>query len=103
MSLWCRRSHPVLIPAAHQAGDPSPSPITLRDRFQPYVTFKVPSSGSWHDSALAHNEISMLTESKPDYIKELQGKLSQKRLVTNPSEAVGAHGFCVPLSNETPS
>ena len=94
---------PVLIPAAHQAG-PSPSPITLPDILQPHVTFKVLSPGSWHDVDLENNEISRFPESEPDYITEFKEKLSQKRLVTKiQPEAVGAHGFCVPLSNEYPS
>ena len=89
-----------------QAGEPSPSSITVSDSLRPHVTFKVQSSGNWRDGDLVDNEISRLevTESEPEYIKKLNEKLSRTRLITDIEfEAVGAHGFCVPLSNESPS
>jgi hypothetical protein len=88
-----------------QADHSSLSPVEVKKDYQLLVTFKVQSRGNYNDSDLVNNEVTCRpgTERR-EYVKSFKGKLSQRRLVTDiDAMAVGALGFCVPLSNESPS
>jgi hypothetical protein len=57
---------------------------------------------------LGNNEIALrpVTERAPEhkYIEPIKERLSRRRFITDiDAVAVGALGFCVPLSNESPS
>jgi hypothetical protein len=73
------------------------------ENLRSHVTFNLEHSSRWNDLDLVRNNISKLSaaENQPEYITGLKTKLSQKRLID--AEAVGASGFCVSLSNKSPS
>ena len=88
---------------------PSPSLEVVLNDLRRHVRFSVESLNqiNWSDADLEKNKIAVLetgSEPEPNYIKNLKAKLSRKRRVKDSDGVgVGALGFSVPVSNESPS
>jgi hypothetical protein len=83
-----------------EAADPS---LSLRREMISSATFTLQAQNKWDPVDLLNNAVpASPVAAQETYIQQLTARLAQKRLVTD-ANAVGALGFCIPLSNESPS